>query len=101
MAYDLSKIFVTVRIDETAIGGVHLDQPVDLTVDAYPHVGFTGYVREIHSGTTELFSKSPRDNTSGHFQPVTQWVPVKIVITDRKNLSLVPGMNATVKIHKD
>jgi hypothetical protein len=27
-------------------------------------------------------------------------IPVKITINDRKNLPLVPGMNATVKIHR-
>jgi hypothetical protein len=45
VAYDLSAIFVTARIDDTAIRDVHLGQQVDITVDAYPDITLTGYVR--------------------------------------------------------
>ncbi len=48
-----------------------------------------------------MFSAFPQSNTTGNFQKVTQVIPVKIAISDTHNLSLVPGMNATVKIHKD
>lgn len=36
----------------------------------------------------------------GRCGPVTQVIPVKIAIPERENLTLVPGMNVTVKIHK-
>ena len=42
VAYDLSAVRVTARIDETAIGDVHVGQPVDIHVDAYPDVTFAG-----------------------------------------------------------
>lgn len=101
VAYDLSAIFVTARVDDTAIGDVHLGQQVDITVDAYPEISLTGHVREIQGSSAGLFSPVPQDNTTGHFQKLTQVIPVKIAITDRKNLTLVPGMNVTVNIRKN
>ncbi len=101
VAYDLSEIFVTARVDETAIGDVRLGRQVDIAVDAHPDITFTGYVWEIQDGAAELFSPSPQDNTTGNFQRLTQVIPVKIAITDRHNRTLVPGMNVTVKIHKN
>jgi hypothetical protein len=36
IAYDLAKIYVTARVDETDIKEVHVGQLVDISVDAYP-----------------------------------------------------------------
>src|SRR5262249_2803787 len=91
VAYDLSKIFVTARLDETTIRDVRHGQRVDIAVDAYSHITFTGYVWEIQGGAAGLFSRSSQDNTSGSFQKLTQWIPVKIAIADRGDLTLVPG----------
>ncbi len=101
VAYDLSEIFVTARVDETDIGDVRLGQQVDITVDAYPDITLIGYVWEIQGSAAGQFSQSPQDNTTGQFQELTQVIPVKIAITDRKNRTPVPGMNVTVKIHKN
>jgi ABC transporter DrrB family efflux protein len=101
VAYDLSKIFVIARVDEIAIGDVRLGRQVDIAVDAYPNITLTGYVWEIQGGTAGLFSQFRQDNTTGNFQETTQVIPVQIAITDQKNLTLLPGMNATVKIHKN
>ena len=48
-----------------------------------------------------MFSLFPQSNSSGTFQKVTQVIPVKISIDDLQGLNLVPGMNVTVKIHKN
>ncbi|MGH3900294.1 MAG: ABC transporter permease [Pseudonocardiaceae bacterium] len=101
VAYDLSEIFVTARVEETAIGDVRLGRRVDIAVDAYPDITLTGYVWEIQGGTAGLFSQFRQDNTTGNFQEITQVIPVRIAITERKNLTLLPGMNVTVKIHKN
>jgi ABC-2 type transport system permease protein len=101
VAYNLSAVFVTARVDDTAIGDVHPGQQVDITVDAYPHITLTGYVREIQGSSAGMFSPVPQDNTTGNFQKRTQAVPVKITILGAKNLTLVPGMNVVVKIHKN
>jgi multidrug resistance efflux pump len=101
LAYDFSKVYVTARVDETDIDAVRPGQRVDFTVDAYPDRDFTGSVREIQGGAAGVFSLFPQANTSGSFQKVTQVIPVKIGIDDLFGLNLVPGMNVTVKIHRD
>ncbi|HSI27232.1 MAG TPA: efflux RND transporter periplasmic adaptor subunit, partial [Aeromicrobium sp.] len=44
VAYDLSRIYVTARVDETDIDSVHPGQIVDIDVDAFPDAGLTGNV---------------------------------------------------------
>ncbi len=100
VAYDFSEIYVTARVDETDINDVHPGQQVDISVDAFSGVALTGTVRGIQGGAAGVFSLFPQANTSGNFQKVTQVIPVQIALDDTKNLSLVPGMNASVKIHK-
>lgn len=100
IAYDGSGVFITARVDETEIDEVHVGAPVKISVDAFPNAGLTGRVSEIKTGAAGVFSLFPQSNTSGNFQKVTQVIPVKITIDDLQNLPLVPGMNATVKIHR-
>ncbi len=101
VAYDFSHIFVTARVDETDIDAVHSGQTVDISVDAFPSANLTGTVSEIQGGAAGVFSLFPQANTSGNFQKVTQVIPVKILLTNTDNLALVPGMNVSVKIHKN
>ncbi len=101
IAYDFSKLFVTARVDETDIDAVHSGQKVDISVDAFPNASLTGTVSEIQGGAAGVFSLFPQANTSGNFQKVTQVIPVKIALSSTDNLSLVPGMNVSVKIHKN
>ena len=100
VAYDLSQVYVTARVDETDVDSVHAGQRVDFTVDAFPGYNFTGVVREVQDSSAGQFSLFPQSNTSGNFQKVTQVIPVKIAIDDRFGLELVPGMNVNVDIHK-
>ena len=100
IAYDGSGVFVTARVKETDIDKVQVGRTVDISVDAFPGEQLTGRVAEVKTGAAGVFSLFPQSNTSGNFQKVTQVIPVKITINDRKNLPLVPGMNATVKIHR-
>jgi multidrug resistance efflux pump len=101
VAYDFSKIYVTARVDETDIDDVRPGQLVDVSVDAFPGHDFRGTVREVQGGAAGVFSVFPESNTSGNFQKVTQVIPVKIDISNPEGLGIVPGMNVTVKIHKD
>ncbi len=101
IAYDSAGVFVTARVKETDIDKVQVGRAVDISVDAYPGEQLTGRVAEVKTGAAGVFSLFPQSNTSGNFQKVTQVIPVKITIDDLKNLPLVPGMNVTVKIHRD
>jgi multidrug resistance efflux pump len=100
VAYNLDKIFVTARVDETDVKAVQPGQVVDIYVDAFPNAHITGRVREIQGGAAAVFSLFPQSNSGGNFQKVTQVIPVKIGIENGKNFDLVPGMNVTVYIHK-
>jgi multidrug resistance efflux pump len=105
VAYNLDKIYVTARVDDTAIKAVRVGQPVDIDVDAYPNARITGHVVNIQDGAAVQFSLFPQSNTqgTGTFQKVTQVIPVKIGFDDLSaldGLDLVPGVNVTVNIHK-
>ncbi|HWN33369.1 MAG TPA: HlyD family efflux transporter periplasmic adaptor subunit [Pseudonocardia sp.] len=99
-AYDFNKIYITARVDETDVEAVHPGQLVDIDVDAYSGTPVTGTVEEVQAGAADEFSLFPEDNSTGNFQKVTQVIPVKIAIDNTSGLSLVPGMNVTVHIHK-
>jgi multidrug resistance efflux pump len=105
VAYNLDKIYVTARVDDTAVKPVRVGQPVDIDVDAYPQAHITGHVQTIQAGAAADFSLFPQSNTqgTGTFQKVTQVIPVKIsfdTLSALNGLDLVPGMNVTVHIHK-
>jgi multidrug resistance efflux pump len=100
VAYDAQGVFVTARVDETAVDQVRVGAPVKLAVDAFPNANLTGHVSEIQTGSAGVFSAFPQSNSSGNFQKVTQVIPVRITIDDTKGLALAPGMNVTAKIHR-
>ncbi|WP_084211511.1 HlyD family secretion protein [Pseudonocardia acaciae] len=99
-AYDLNNIFITARVDETDVRDVRPGAMVDVSVDAFGSTPVTGIVSEVQGAAAGVFSLFPESNSSGNFQKVTQVIPVKILITNSNGLTLVPGMNVTVKIHK-
>ncbi len=96
---DTSQIYIKANIEETDILKIKPGQKVDIKIDAYPNKYFNGYVESIGQATQSAFSQFPSLNTSGTFSKVIQLIPVKIAITDADNLTLMLGMNATVKIH--
>jgi len=99
-AYDFNKIYVTARVDETAVGDVHLGAPVDISVDAYSGTPVTGVVTDIQGAAANQFSLFPESNSTGNFQKVTQVIAVRVSFTNTGGVPLVPGMNVTVHIHK-
>jgi ABC-2 type transport system permease protein len=101
VAYDLTRTYVTARVEDTDLGAVRARAPVDLSVDAAPGVRLSGQVVEVQGGTAAQFSGEPAANTTGRFDRVTQVVAVRVAILDRQGLTLVPGMNVTARIHKE
>jgi ABC transporter DrrB family efflux protein len=99
--YDLSETYVTANIDESDVDQVRNGQQVDVIVDSNPNRTLLGIVREIQTGTSASVDSNPPDNTTGSFDRVTQVVPVRIALSDPQGLTLVPGLNVTVKIHKN
>jgi membrane fusion protein, multidrug efflux system len=101
--YDLSDIWVTANLEETKLGHIHIGDPVEIDVDAYPGLKFDGKVFEIGNYTASEFSLIPPDNASGNFTKVTQRVPIKISVvdppaTDGRAPVLRPGMSVEVSV---
>lgn len=96
-----TEVWVIANFKETQIGKIKPGQTVDIYVDAYPNVAFTGKVDSFQAGTGSRFSVFPSENASGNFVKVVQRIPVKIVFisedADKLNL-LVPGMSVVPKI---
>lgn len=96
---DTDNIYIRAHVEETEIFKIKQGQKVDITIDAYPGKAFTGYVESIGQATQSVFSIFPSLNTSGEFSKVIQLIAVKISIVNEENLELMPGMNASVKVH--
>jgi membrane fusion protein (multidrug efflux system) len=101
--YDVKNIWVTANLEETKLSHIHLNDPVEINVDAYSGVKFYGKVFEIGNYTASEFSLIPPNNASGNFTKVTQRVPVKISIvdppaTDGSKPVLRPGMSVEVSV---
>jgi len=92
---------VTANFEETKLSGIHLNDPVEMTVDSYPDIKFSGKVYQLGTFTASEFSLIPPNNASGNFTKVTQRVPVKISITasgGTPGVTLLPGMSVEVRI---
>jgi membrane fusion protein (multidrug efflux system) len=102
--YDLRNVWVTANFEETKFSSIRLDDPTQISLDAYPGIKFEGRVILMGAVTASQFSLIPPNNASGNFTKVTQRVPVKISI-DRQTTAdkpdqvvLLPGMSAVVKV---
>jgi membrane fusion protein, multidrug efflux system len=95
---DLNDTWVVANLKETQLADIKAGQPVDVEVDTF-HGQLTGHVDSIAAGTGSRFSLLPPENATGNFIKVTQRVPVKIKIDDRRGHLLRPGMSAEVTIH--
>jgi membrane fusion protein (multidrug efflux system) len=95
---DLSDTWVVANLKETQLSDVKAGQPVEIEIDSYPGT-LTGHVDSVAAGTGSRFSLLPPENATGNFIKVTQRVPAKIQIDDRRGHLLRPGMSAEVVIH--
>jgi multidrug resistance efflux pump len=99
-AFDLQNLWVTANIKETDISDVKVGQDVDIYVDAFPGITLKGTVSQIGKATASTFSLMPSSENTANYTKVTQVIPVKITLQQDQGIGLVPGMNATVRIHK-
>lgn len=95
--------YVTANFKETQVGAMKPGQEVDISVDAYHGVTFTGTVASINPASQGTYALIPAQNATGNFVKVTQRIPVKIVFDksyDAKKYPMRPGMSveASVKV---
>jgi membrane fusion protein (multidrug efflux system) len=101
--YNFENLWVTANLEETNLTILRLNDPVEISVDAYPDVRFSGRVFQMGSSTASEFSLIPPNNASGNFTKVTQRVPVKISIrpvdaNPSDPVRLLPGMSVEVRV---
>ncbi len=93
-------IWVIANFKETQIKKMVVGQPVEIEVDAYPHMKIKGRIESIQHGTGSVFSLLPPENATGNFIKVVQRVPVKILIEKEGDSShmLWPGLSVVATV---
>lgn len=96
----LDKAYIRASFKEIKLEGIHVGQPVEIVLDAYPDRTFKGRVASLYSGTGETFSLLPPENATGNWVKVTRRIPVKILLDERPppNFPLLVGMSAYVTV---
>ncbi|GIM44988.1 secretion protein HlyD [Collibacillus ludicampi] len=100
MVADLTKQYILSYIDEELIKDVKTGNTADVYLDAYPGMKFSGTVSRIDDVAGNVLSPAASLSSSVSPGRVVQRVPVRISIDSFQGKYVVPGMNATVKIHK-
>ncbi len=95
------QLWITANYKETQLERMRPGQQVDIRIDAYPGVHFTGHVDSIQRGAGQAFSLLPAENATGNFVKVAQRVPVKILIDGPNDSRYVlgPGMSVYPSVH--
>lgn len=102
--YDFKKIWITANLEETKLARLKLQDRVEVNVDTYPGVAFWGNLVLIGNYAASEFSLIPPNNAAGNFTKITQRVPLKILLDEKKTpqeqtrYPLRPGMSAEIKI---
>ena len=97
---DMSVITAEVKVDETDVISVHLNQPVDVTADALPGRVFKGHVTEVGD---QALLRTTGIATSQSTTGTEEAKDFKVVVTldnisGQNNDELRPGLSATAKI---
>jgi HlyD family secretion protein len=93
---DMSVITAEVKVDETDIVNVAMNQPADVTVDALPGRVFKGHVTEVGD---QALLRTTGVATSQSTTGTEEAKDFKVVVTlDQNSDELRPGLSATAKI---
>ena len=93
---DMSVITAEVKVDETDIVNVRLNQPADITVDALPGRVFKGHVTEVGD---QALLRTTGIATSQSTTGTEEAKDFKVVVTlDQGTEDLRPGLSTTAKI---
>ena len=96
---DDQKPWVMANPKETDLTYLRVGQKVEITVDAFPSLSWSGTVASLSPGTGAEFAVIPPQNASGNWVKVVQRVPVRIEFDSNANLAVLKsGMSAQVEI---
>jgi len=94
-------IYVVANFKETQIERMFRGEKVDLDIDTFPGVKFTGTVDSLSPGSGAQFALLPPENATGNFTKIVQRVPVKILIDNapQERLDqLRPGLSVEASV---
>jgi len=74
--------WISANFKETQVGRMHVGDPVEIRVDAYPDRVLRGHVESISPATGAKYALLPPDNATGNFTKVVQRIPVRIALDD-------------------
>jgi membrane fusion protein (multidrug efflux system) len=97
---DTDHVWIDATPKETELTYVRPGQPVTVTVDTYPDVGWHGVVESVSPAAAQEFQLLPAQNTSGNWVKVVQRVPMRVRLdaTDKKLPPLRAGMSVEVDV---
>jgi membrane fusion protein (multidrug efflux system) len=94
-----NSLYVQANFKETQIEKMHIGQKVNLKLDAYPSLSFTGKIESFSPASGATFSLMPPDNATGNFNKVVQRIPVRIAIDSSPHIDLIkPGMSVSATV---
>ena len=94
-----NHVYVTANYKETQIGRMKVGQEVDINIDAYKGIKFTGHVENLSPASQNTFSLVPAQNATGNFVKVTQRLPVRIEFDHPDpTYALRPGMSVETSV---
>jgi len=96
----LDDVYIDANFKETQLKRVRPGQPVTISVDAYGHRKFAGFVDSISPAAGSVFTLLPPDNATGNFTKIVQRLPVRVRVPKdvaRQNL-LRAGMSVYTTI---
>jgi membrane fusion protein (multidrug efflux system) len=95
-----TNVWVTANMKETQLANIHVGDPVEFEVDAYPGRTFHGKVESLSPATGARFALLPPDNATGNFTKVVQRVPIRIAVDGTADPAhpLRPGMSVNVTV---
>ena len=73
----LDDVFIDANFKETQLKRIRPGQPVTISVDAYGHRKFAGFVDSISPAAGSVFTLLPPDNATGNFTKIVQRLPVR------------------------
>jgi membrane fusion protein (multidrug efflux system) len=74
----LNDVFIDANFKETQLKRIRPGQPVMISVDAYGHRKFAGFVDSISPAAGSVFTLLPPDNATGNFTKIVQRLPVRV-----------------------
>ncbi len=102
MAVVESPPWIVANFKEIQLEKMRPNQLVEITVDAFKHHKFYGYIDSIAPNSGSQFALLPPDNATGNFTKIVQRVPVKIRFTPDSirgyEDKVVPGLSCVVTV---